>query len=91
MPSQEGRSQNGPPRQRQQRCFQREVVVQEARFESSGSQRLDRLTALLSEALARQLGQAQPPEPECSTAPLDYPLVVSPTTIAKSAVPTEEA
>jgi hypothetical protein len=89
MPSREGRAQNGPPRQRQQSRFQRDVVVQEAHEQTNGSPRLDRLTRLLSEALAHQLGHSQPEAQGRSTS-LDYPANLSLTTGAKSAVPTEE-
>ena len=88
--SQEGQSSAQPVPQRKAHKSSRTILTREACYDANGGQRLERLAALLSEALSRRLGQVPPVAAESPAAPLDYLPVVSPTTVAKSAVPTEE-
>jgi hypothetical protein len=74
---------------RRRSVYQRQVVVQEVGSKTPDKARVDRLATLLSEALARRLGQDQPASSVCST-PLDYPHTLLPTTGGKYAVPTKE-
>ena len=88
MPSQGWQAESRSSRYR--RHGQKQVVVQVVASESPDVTRVDRLATLLSEALSRRLGQDPSKQLNCSSLPLDYPPVVSPTNRAKSAVPTEE-
>lgn len=62
----------------------RQVVIQTASQQNDAVKRVDRLAALLSEALSRRLAHSQPKSTGTLDRPLDYLPTLPPTTDVKS-------